>query len=124
MVPENQRKGLIKTINLPQNFFKHANNDPDEKLDFDEEATLWALLPAVIQFYHFGQVSPVIAAFEAWVRMARPQLFLPETISQAEALFDIPPGFAELDMRSQKPLGLEMIGVAERRAQRQSRQGR
>ncbi|GAB3366933.1 hypothetical protein GCM10027431_09700 [Lysobacter rhizosphaerae] len=45
-----RRKDWITALNAPRNFFKHADNDPDGTLEFDEEDNVLVLLDAVLLY--------------------------------------------------------------------------
>lgn len=45
-VPQHMRKQVEALIKKPQNFFKHADSDPEERLDFDPVRTLYDIIQA------------------------------------------------------------------------------
>lgn len=67
-----------------QNFFKHADHDPDEVFDFNPETTVIVLWDSCALYYGLTtQRVPLFAVFTAWWALAHPHVLVPEI--QAEA---------------------------------------
>jgi hypothetical protein len=66
-IRQEKRKQFEKAIRRPQNFFKHADNDPDDILDFDPHATELLLFLDVESFKELaGTITPPMNAFHAY----------------------------------------------------------
>jgi hypothetical protein len=72
--PEFQKK-LRELLSRYENFFKHAERDPNALLDFNPEATECYLLDAVCTYESITQeVTPILSAFKTWMFMHNPDL--------------------------------------------------
>lgn len=59
-----------------QNFFKHADKDPNALLDFNSEATAFYLFDAVEKYRELsGKHPPIIRVFALWFRVQWTELF-------------------------------------------------
>ncbi len=78
-IKEEKRKEWINFIRIPQNFFKHADNDPDNTLEFRPKINKYHIIEAVslhevlseyiiIEFYIFKQ----------WFLLSNPELITKE----------------------------------------------
>lgn len=92
---------FIKAIKAPQNFFKHADKDPNGSFDFRPASTPFRILEGV--FLHRSlthrQFVPELFVFQTWFMAAYPELFAPEVQEAAEAMRPDPedkPGWATM----------------------------
>lgn len=76
LVPEHKRKEVHDKIHKDQNFFKHADKDPDAVLTFRKSATQVLILDAVIKYHEItGETSEGANTFMWWLRSTTPDLF-------------------------------------------------
>lgn len=61
-----------KRWNKPQNFFKHANRDPEAILDFNPQMTEIVLLMACEEYGELGERSDQMYLFAAWFMLQNP----------------------------------------------------
>jgi hypothetical protein len=65
---ESEKKQLIQFLNKPENFFKHADHDPNDSLSFDPELTEILLMDACAYFKNSDIQKPKnYEIFKAWV---------------------------------------------------------
>jgi len=57
MIKDEYRKEWIQLIKKPVNFFKHANNDPEEIIEFAPESTLIFLMFGTMAINALGELS-------------------------------------------------------------------
>jgi|GEM_PF-1083760 len=77
--PEHQEE-LRSLLREPQNFFKHANRDVEERLDFHPDAAGWVLFDGIWIYRRVMQDLPVILrAFEAWWVLQHPHILRDDT---------------------------------------------
>jgi len=63
-------------LNEAENFFKHADRDPDAVHDFDPALTEVFLLDASDQYYRLsGEVLPVLGVYRSWFIANHPDFF-------------------------------------------------
>lgn len=73
-VRPDKKRELRKIVSRYENFFKHADQDPDALLDFNPEATELYLLDAILAYEVLTQeVTPILATFKAWIFINNPQ---------------------------------------------------
>lgn len=73
VAPEHMKR-IRKLVNKPENFFKHADSDPDALLDFNPEATELFILDAVITYEALTQeAAPILSTFKAWLFILDPR---------------------------------------------------
>ena len=66
-LPDKERSSVRAFLNKPENFFKHADRDPDDILELDPELTELLLLDACAYFKHSGAEPPKhYDAIKAW----------------------------------------------------------
>jgi len=70
-------------IREPQNFFKHAKDDPDGVLEFPPGATELLLFEACLSYQRLtGETRPWLVTFSIWITLQNPDLFrMPEHAS-------------------------------------------
>ena len=67
-------KELRQSMRRPQNFFKHADRDPDAKLEFDPDSTEWVLLDAMLTYAQItGEIPILFNAFSVWFTLQKPE---------------------------------------------------
>jgi hypothetical protein len=67
---------LRKKFRAPQNFFKHADRDPEEILVFNTESTVFFIFDAVEKYFELsGEKPPVFTVFSLWFRSRFPEAF-------------------------------------------------
>ncbi|MFO7559236.1 MAG: hypothetical protein R6X10_10440 [Desulfobacterales bacterium] len=65
--PESKRKMIRNFLNRPENFFKHADRDPNGTIEFDTELTELFLLDACAYFRDKKELRPkYYNIFKAW----------------------------------------------------------
>jgi hypothetical protein len=65
---EAERRGTLSRLNGPENFFKHANRDPDARFDFNTELTELLLTDAMAYFRDKPELRPRhYDIFRLWV---------------------------------------------------------
>jgi len=85
MILDLEASGAIKPDKLklarqafrkPQNFFKHADEDPNDVLDFHPEASAGFLLAAVEKYRELsGENPPIMRVFALWFRVQWTDVF-------------------------------------------------
>jgi hypothetical protein len=74
-IPESARKEWITILNAPRNFFKHADNDPNDALEFDESANETLLLDACLVLSEVSdQILSEASVYLGWFTTANPSL--------------------------------------------------
>jgi hypothetical protein len=60
-----------------QNFFKHADQDPEEVMDFNPEATAFFILEGVERYRDLScENPPILRVFSLWFRFRWPDVFI------------------------------------------------
>jgi hypothetical protein len=68
------RKEFREIVSRYENFFKHADKDPDALLDFNPQATEMQLLDAVLTYEILTQeCAPILNTFKAWMFFQNPR---------------------------------------------------
>ena len=57
-LPESRRAAVIKALNEPENFFKHADRDPHDTISLDPELTELFLIDAIAYFRDSSEPRP------------------------------------------------------------------
>ena len=85
---ESERKRVISFLNAPENFFKHADKDHGETIDFDVELTEILLMDAMAYFRDKPHLQPKrYNVFRLWVGVIRKEAIPDEVLrSFVEAL--------------------------------------
>jgi hypothetical protein len=69
-----RKKELRALVSRYENFFKHADRDPDALLEFNPDATELFILDAVFTYENLTQeVSPILSTFKAWMLIREPR---------------------------------------------------
>ena len=72
--PEYETK-VREAVSRYENFFKHADKDPDGLLDFNPDATQMYLLDSVLTYQNLTQeVTSIFGAFKIWMFIKFPEL--------------------------------------------------
>jgi hypothetical protein len=80
-------KEWFRALARTENFLKHADRDPDDILEHDEELTAFHLFEAVaIAESLLKWDAPERLAFESWFMNAHPNVFKPEYAAPVQAL--------------------------------------
>jgi hypothetical protein len=97
------KKEYIDFLNRPQNFFKHADRDPNGVLDFRPQGTdIWLLDCVMMQrALSTGPVLREFYLFEVWFNVEYPNLLKPEAVGPI--LGGIWQFIQELDHDKRKP---------------------
>lgn len=75
-------KEVRKAMRSPQNFFKHADRDPDQEIEFEPQFTEMLMLDAMATYGQLTGEKPILfVGFANWFGMQNPELFktVPET---------------------------------------------
>lgn len=74
-------KDYLALTNAPRNFFKHADRNPNEVLEFRPEATAFSLLESMIMYRLLtGRMLREGHVFWAWFAVSHPDLLKPSTV--------------------------------------------
>ena len=72
-VYEYKKRELRQLFNRPENFFKHADEDPTDVLDFNPDSTEMYMLDAVCLYEKLsGQLHLIFSCFKAWMFINNP----------------------------------------------------
>jgi hypothetical protein len=73
-----EHKGMVrKTLAEPENFFKHADNDPDATLAFNPEVPEFFMFACITDLQALGLApTPAMLIFTAWFHLKHPDLLL------------------------------------------------
>ncbi|HNC84957.1 MAG TPA: hypothetical protein PK999_18030 [Nitrospira sp.] len=75
LIAESKRAEFIRAVNLPQNFFKHAEKDPKGKIAFRYNGSFLFILDAVLLFVTLGQeLTYEMKVFLVWIQLRFPDL--------------------------------------------------
>ncbi len=78
-IKEDKRNDFYQMVTTAENFFKHADRDPDGTLDFNPEVTQYFLIDAIEMFqqlYLGLKIPPIMALMKGWFQIAKPQIFV------------------------------------------------
>jgi hypothetical protein len=79
MIKDEYRKQWIKVIKKPMNFFKHADNDPEEALEFSPLGSIGFIMGAASGLRFLGeQTSHTMGAFTIWLVVNKPNWITPK----------------------------------------------
>jgi hypothetical protein len=75
LISEHERAAYLKLVHGPQNFFKHANDDPASKIFFRYKITPLLLLDAVVLLLALKEeITWPIKVFLMWIQLEFPDL--------------------------------------------------
>jgi len=67
LVREDRRREVLRTIAAPENFFKHADRDPDEAIEFNPETTEFFIFAALAELQALtGRLPREGQVFQMW----------------------------------------------------------
>ncbi len=73
------RARVRKAVNRPENYLKHADNDPDDLLDFNPEASEGFILDAITTYEALTKDAvPLFLTFKMWIFVQQPQVIKDE----------------------------------------------
>ena len=79
MIKDEYRKQWTKVIKKPMNFFKHADNDPEEALEFSPLGSIGFIMGAASGLRFLGeQTSHTVGAFTIWLVVNKPNWITPK----------------------------------------------
>jgi hypothetical protein len=86
LIPEDKRGIWLKAVNREQNFFKHADRDPDESLVFDPDFVPYVIHDAAAIYSKLtgGTIPRECAAFAMWFILKHPQVLKPEALQRID----------------------------------------
>ena len=97
-----------KLLRRPQNFFKHADQDPDDILEFYPSAAAALIWAASEKYYELAKDDCLeLAAFRAWTMIRNPDVLLPPYRQQVEQL-----GLSADFTRDMRPQYFEKFSIA------------
>jgi hypothetical protein len=68
-----------------ENFFKHADRDPEATIDFSPEINELVLWEASAKYHEFtSETTPPMGAINIWFQVGHPELFTNEFLKQAQ----------------------------------------
>jgi hypothetical protein len=86
-----KHKEIRDIFNKPQNFFKHADEDPDELLEFNPQVTEIFMLDALLTYEGLtGHLVALFGTFKSWMLLHHPELIEQKLAST------LPPTFQSL----------------------------
>ena len=79
MIKGEYRKQWIKVIKKPMNFFKHADNDPEETLEFSPLGSMGFIMAAASGLRILAEpTSHNVVAFTLWLVVNKPSWITPK----------------------------------------------
>ena len=76
-LPKELADEIRKAIRKPQNFFKHADQDPGESIDFAPGLTDFTLLDAMVKYLELtGDLTLMLRAYEKWFVVRHPHFWV------------------------------------------------
>lgn len=83
LLSEEERKKFIDAVNYPQNFFKHADRDPNSRMAFRYRLIPLFILDAVMQYVAIGEeLTYEMKIFLMWVQLKYPSLLRYEPVEK------------------------------------------
>jgi len=80
------RKEYIRLVNEAENFFKHADRDPNETLTFDPGQSEVLLFDCCMKYRELtGEVLPLATLFQGWSRLTWARPFIDDSEFQRQA---------------------------------------
>jgi len=75
LIKEEDRGEYIKKVNIPQNFFKHSDKDPNGKLLFKPKGSAVFILDAIIQYNSLEKnLTHPMKVFLVWAQLMFPSI--------------------------------------------------
>lgn len=95
-VQPQHHKSVRDKVRAPENFFKHADRDPDAQITFNPRVTECWLLQAVDTYQVLDNTkNPVFQAFKAWWLIQHRQLLTPRAQQLISSLTELQYGASE-----------------------------
>jgi hypothetical protein len=67
MIKDEYKKHFMKMIREPQNFFKHANKDPENTIDFNPDVSHFFIFDAISKYQEITEeIVPFFVIFRGW----------------------------------------------------------
>lgn len=84
-IKEGHEKEVQELLNKAENFFKHADRDPDSTIEFNPEQSEFLILEASYAYYRLcGEHPPLFQVYQSWFIANHQNLFnLPDEQSRA-----------------------------------------
>lgn len=100
MIKPEFRSLFAKKVAEAENFFKHADRDPDAILSFKPETTEIFLIDAITTYEELKDERPhAFRAFIMWYRIKHPEYVKAEFRAEQDARLASVPGIALMDKR-------------------------
>jgi hypothetical protein len=101
MVKEEYRKEWINNLNKARNFFKHAKNDPNTLLEFNQELNVFLIVDTLSIYIKVAQkVFPELEVFQIWFTLAYPHLTKEGPLKEVVSNIMVPKGVSAYDYQS------------------------
>jgi len=83
-IKDGHEKEIREKINEAENFFKHADRDPDSTIDFNPGQSEFLIIEACSVYYKLtGEFPPLFKLYQIWFIVNRQELFnFPEELEQ------------------------------------------
>jgi hypothetical protein len=70
------KEDVYRKIHEAENFFKHADRDPEDTIDYCPQAAEMRLWEACIKYTELsGEQTPIMQAMNGWFQIQHPNLF-------------------------------------------------
>lgn len=90
LVRPERRKEFVDIVNRPQNFFKHADRDPDGQMEFRSEVTQFLLIDAIFMYEALTrQRLPKGAVFATWFMTKYPNVINKDNAELVEVVNEL-----------------------------------
>jgi hypothetical protein len=77
LIRPDKQKFVGNLLNLPENFFKHADRDPDAVLEFYPASTPFYIIDAAVMYRMIaGQATPAVKSYEVWFALNYPDVLV------------------------------------------------
>jgi len=77
LIADEYKKEWNNRLKRPQNFFKHADRDSKETIDFDPEITQYFIFDAVLKYHELtGEIPNYFAIFKSWFMAQNLEFFI------------------------------------------------
>jgi hypothetical protein len=77
LIADKYKKEWNYRLRRPQNFFKHADRDSIESIDFDPEITQYFIFDAVLKYHELaGEIPNYFAIFKSWFMAKNLEIFI------------------------------------------------
>jgi hypothetical protein len=77
LIADEYKKEWNNRLRRLQNFFKHANRDSTESIDFDPEITQYFIFDTVLKYHELtGEIPNYFAIFKSWFMAQNLEIFI------------------------------------------------